>query len=388
MPAARIEEQRLTIPREEFLTRQESARGAAAGRGWPGIAVLGHGGGTYERHGDLLYLTGHYQTFPSLHDRPPLWSGRGYALLVLPVEGDAVLLCSAPEVDPDVAVDDVRIARSDFGREAAQLLEPIAGGGFVGFDVAPASMAASLPLDRFEDAQDVTERLRRRKSPAELAVLREACGIGVRAVERLIDTAQPGTREADAVAAAGEEVFRGGALPYLVALAVGDRTESYTGRPLPGWRAERPFGHSELARLDLVIVYEGYYCDFGRSWVIGGEEEDRGAQQAIDNLRTALAAAYEAARPGATAGDVARAGAGALHEGFSTAYPPHWGHGLGVGWEGPWMLPDSDEPLEDRFVLAIETTVRGFGVTVSGEDDLLVTGDGGLVLTPARWSAR
>src|SRR6185437_5483055 len=97
-------------------------------RGWPGVVVLARGGNTYDRHGDLMYLTGHYQAFVNVPDRAPYWSGRAHAVLVLPVDGDAVLLCSAPDLDSAIAVDDVRVT-STLGADAAALMRALGGGG-------------------------------------------------------------------------------------------------------------------------------------------------------------------------------------------------------------------------------------------------------------------
>ncbi|MDX6593573.1 MAG: ectoine hydrolase, partial [Gaiellales bacterium] len=165
-------------------------------------------------------------------------------------------------------------------------------------------------------------------------------------------------------------------------VAAGDRDRFYTGRPSPGYRAERLFVTGETVRLDLVIVYQGYYCDLGRSFAVGGADADVSA--AVSRLREGLTAAISAAVPGATAGDVAAAGVKALGS-AEQAYPPHWGHGLGVGWEGPWLLPNSDEELAPGYVLAVEATISVGCVTVSGEDDMLV-GDPPEVLTDARWT--
>jgi Xaa-Pro aminopeptidase len=368
----------------EHRARQDALREIARERGWPAVAVFGRGGGTYDRHGDLLYLTGHYQTYPYLADRPPLWSGRGHALLVLPVDGAPVLVCSAPDVDPDVAVDDVRITRGDFAERCTELLAEL-GGGVVGLDIVPASLAAQLPLGGFEPADDVLERMRRRKSPAEQAILRRACAVGTAAVDALIEASVPGATEGSAVARAASIACEAGAHPYLIALAAGERAGAYTGRPLPGWRAERRFGDGELARLDFVIVLEGYYCDFGRTWVVGDLPAGAPEHSLVTALEDALDAAVAAALPGAPAGLIARAGTAALPAGITTGYPPHWGHGLGLGWEGPWLLPDADERLEPGYALAVEVALQGEGGTVAGEQDILVGPVGPELLTPARW---
>jgi Xaa-Pro dipeptidase len=370
------------ISSAEHRERQARLREQADARGWSGVAVLGRGGGTYDRHGDLMYLTGHYQSFVHLPDRVPLWSGRSHALLILPVDGPSILLCSAPESDPELAADDVRIAR-DFRTEAAALIEAMGPGAFSGFDVAP--VAFGLPVGGLEPAEPVVERLRRRKSPAEQDLLRHACRVGTEAVDALMTHATDGATEGEAVAAAGEVILGAGGAMYATTLAVADRADGFTGRPLPGFRAERRFSAGEVARLDLAWVYEGYYCDFGRSWVVGGSERNPAAAAVIAELRQGLDAAVAAARAGAPAGAIARHGQAALGPGVETAYPPHWGHGLGMGWEGPYLLADNEEPLEPGFALAIETVVRKDGIAAGGEYDVLVGEDGPEILTPAGW---
>jgi Xaa-Pro aminopeptidase len=375
---------RPSIPRGELLTRQALLRDVARERGWPGVAVLGRGGGTYDRHGDLMYLSGHYQSFVHLPDRPPLWSGRSHALLVIPLEGPTRLLCSAPEFDPDIAVDDA-VATGEFARDAAIILDELGGGGFSGWDVAPFTLARKLPLTKFEPAEPSIEALRRRKSPAEQALLRHNGAVGTQAVEAIMGAAVPGATEGDAVAAGLAVVARHGGAVAAMTLSAGDRIESFTGRPFPGYRAERELVRGELARLDLAFVIEGYYCDFGRSWVVGGSGENLPAERLIAAVRGGLEAAVNAARVGASAGAVARAGTAALPDWAETGYPPHWGHGLGMGWEGPMLLPENDEPLEEGFALAIEVVVRAAGLAAGGEYNVLVTVDAPEILTPAAW---
>jgi Xaa-Pro aminopeptidase len=68
-----------------------------------------------------------------------------------------------------------------------------------------------------------------------------------------------------------------------------------------------------------------------------------------------------------------------------TGYPPHWGHGLGLGWEGPWLLPDNNELLEEGYALAIEVALTHRGHTLAAEHDVLIDGDGVELLTRAGW---
>jgi Xaa-Pro aminopeptidase len=162
-------------------------------------------------------------------------------------------------------------------------------------------------------------------------------------------------------------------------------TSGGSGPRFGGFRGLRRFEAGETARVDLVLVYEGYYCDFGRSWVVGGRERSPGGAALVDVLRAALDAAVAAARPGAVSGEIARAGLAALPADVETAYPPHWGHGLGMGWEGPFLVADGEEPIEEGFALAVEVALHRDGIVVSGEHDVLVGADGPEILTAAGW---
>jgi Xaa-Pro aminopeptidase len=373
------------ISSEEFRDRRARLAGLAEQRGWPGVGVLGRGGGTYDRHGDLMYLTGHYQGFVHLPDRAPQWSGRSHALLVLPVDGEPTLLCSAPGLDPVVDLDDIRVT-ADFPRDATALLSQLGGGGFSGFDVAPAAWARMLPRDRFEPAETTIESLRRRKSPAEVELLRYACQVGSDAMTALIGGLTAGLRESDAVADCIDVAVRGGAVPYGVSLITGDaRTRGAGARPFPGYRHEHRIQRGDPASADMTIVYEGYYCDFARSWVVGGSGLVPAMDELIGALSGALDTAVAAAVPGAPALAIPSAGAAALPAGAEPSYPHHWGHGLGMGWEGPFLLPDNHEVLEEDMTLAVELGLASGDLSAYGEHDILITADGPEALTRSSW---
>lgn len=371
------------ISPREYRERQARTRQLVDSHGYTGIAVVGRGGGTYDRHGDLWYLTGHYQAYPHLHDRVPLWSGRSHAILVLPVEGPSVLVCSAPEYEDDLPVDEVR-SGGDFLALVRDALDTFRDGVLVGLDALPASLAGALSFDRLTAEDEFLEPLRRYKSNTEQAILRHAGAVASAGIDRLIETAAEGVTEAEAVAAGLETALRAGAWPYMVSIAAGDRVASFTGRPSPGYQAQRRFQAGDLVRLDYVIVYDGYYADFGRTFTIG--PASRTAIAAVRRLHEALNAAVAAACPGVSAADVAAAGSARLGS-AKQAYPPHWGHGLGLGWEGPWLLPDNPEVIEDGYALAIEASITLDGAMVSGEENVLVHKDGAELLSTSQWIA-
>jgi Xaa-Pro aminopeptidase len=335
-----------------------------------------------------MYLTGHYQGFVHLPDRPPHWSGRSHALLLLPVDGEPILLCSAPGLDPVVDLNDVRVT-SDFPRDAAALLRRLDGGGFSGFDVAPIEWASTLPLDRFAPAEFVIESLRRRKSATEIELLRYACRLGSDAMAALMESLVPGAQESDAVASCVDAAVRGGAVPYAVSCSTGNAVTPTSGaRPFPGYRHDHHVQRGDPAIVDLTIVYEGYYCDFARSWVVGGRGLVPAMDELIDDLSRALDAAVAAAVSGASTSAIASAGTAALPPEVNPSYPHHWGHGLGMGWEGPFLRADTDEALEEGMTLAIERGVVCGHLTAYGEHDILITAHGPEVLTQSDWGPR
>jgi Xaa-Pro aminopeptidase len=366
------------IRRGEFENRLERARATAAETGADGIVVVGRGGGTHDRHGDLMYLTGHYQAYSYLRDRPPLWTHRAHSILVAPVEGKPTLICSTEEPGEVCAISDVQIG--DIGALAPRAIGRLVRPLLVGADVLPLSLARRLPLGACVVDDEFVERLRRVKSESEQAILRFACALGRDAFAELAEAAVAGATEADAASAAAGTSVRGGAAVYFITIAAGDRNPHYTGRPSPGFRGERRFVAGEIVRVDLCLVLDGYYCDFGRTFVVPGARNDR-AQHLISAAEEGLAAAVDSARPGASAGEIARVGTAALPAGISAVYPPHWGHGLGMGWEGPWLLEGNEELIAAGYALAVETCVSDGTLFASGEHDILVTNCGPEVLT-------
>jgi Xaa-Pro aminopeptidase len=397
------------IDREEFNRRRRAFAEGIRRAGHDGALVVSRGGSTLDRYGNVLYLTGHYQHYSYLPESPPTFSGRAHNAFAVTAEGKGMLCVAVPEVDEEIVVAD-RIAHSE--RWAETVRDCLKALGIdrgnvllVGADVLPASqwivLQEMLPKVRWRFGDGLLEELRRIKSPAEQAVIREAAAINREAVTAFLAAAVPGATEADAVAAAASVITSRGAGLYYAAVSSGPRSWAWMSAPLPGW-STRVIEKGDLVRLDLASVWRGYLSDFGRTIVAGGEPS---AEQAhlIDTLHAGLDAAIGGARPGGTVGDIVAAGDRALAEAgvalggeaerpgqIVASYPVHWGHCLGLGWERPWMTPPGEAPIEPGMYLAIERalTLEGVG-TAAAEQNLLVTETGVDVLTEGpegRWS--
>jgi Xaa-Pro dipeptidase len=389
----------VSISIDELRGRQARFAERLGAAGLRGALVVSRGGGTYDRHGDVRYLTGHYQPFVYLPENPPSWSGRSHTVFVIAADGRGVLCVSVPGEygHGPLAAEDVRVgedfievvigAARDLGLDRGRV-------GLVGLDVLPGNLwdrlRAGSPATAFEGIDDELGALRRRKSPAEQEAIRAAAAVGRRGVSAYLDALAPGVTEAEAVAAAVGSVTRDGGGIYLVAASSGDATWSYTTQPLPGF-GTRELVRGDLTRFDLVCVVDGYLSDFGRSATVGQPTDAQ--VRLLGALHGGLDAAIAAIRVGAAVTDVIAAGDAALRDAgvvldpqepgdLHAGYPPHWGHGLGMGWERPWFIESEDLVIEGDTYLAIERAVCLEGVgTASAEQTLLVHEDGIEVLT-------
>ena len=91
-------------------------------------------------------------------------------------------------------------------------------------------------------------------------------------------------------------------------------------------------------------------------------------------------------RPGATAAEVAATGLrkqqklGYSNDGVFSGL----GHGVGLGWDVPWLAPGDDTVLEPGMVLCLERTIRKDGYLGDFEETVVVTEDGCEKITDAR----
>jgi len=405
-------ERELAIPVSEFHERRRRLASLAQESDLRAVVLWSKGGGAVDLYGPVFYLSNHYTQFPQIADRPPHWAGRGHAALVVPVEGPATLISDIPDYREDlVAVDEVRVginvplltaevmeARGlDSGRIGLVARDYMLAGAYQ-------DLLRALPDVDWVPAESLFERIRLVKSPHEIAIIRKACEIGSKVCTTLMEAVQPGRTEAEAMAEALYVLTREGGVMYDHPVASGGHSHHYAYGRLPSWDHRRRFETGDLFHVDMYGAFEGYYYDLGRSTVAGR----RATTEQKVLLETAIAsveASIATIRPGTTAGDVARAGFRCLKEhGFGIMATkeqfdqageaalnmtfPSMGHGLGMWWELPWLIPDDQTVLRPNMVLAIERAVGRAGVgAASYEDDVLVTETGCEVLTTTkqRW---
>jgi Xaa-Pro aminopeptidase len=390
------------IPPEEFRERQRAAREAAAAAGFDAAVVWSRGGAFMDMSADVLYLANHYSQQPYIGDEAGIGSARAHGVVVLPVDGPTTVVVDVPWWRRDLVVsDDVRStihvveAAADVVRAAG--LErgrlAIVGASYM-TAAAWLGLAERLPDAELVRADTLIERLRLIKSPAEQSLIRRTCVLGNSTLEALVDAVIEGATEAEAVGAASQTLLAGGGVLYDAACASGPWSHQYTHARLPSADATRPFRRGDLFHVDCYGSYGGYFFDFARSRCVGDDptpEQRRLLEAVIEGVEAICAAV----RPGMTADAVYRVGEEWMAQSPVVASIPQEepemegfpavGHGLGLMWEGPWLMPDVQDTIEPGMYLAVEILLGH--PSIGGamfEHNGLVTDDGFEVLTTAR----
>lgn len=398
-----------SIPRAEYADRRDEARRRAAAAGLDGLLVWSMGGSTLDRYANVFYLTNHYDPGNVYPDVEPYFRGFGQAAVVLPVDGPAILVVNQPDWRDDfVDCDEVRVARDLYAGVAGALADAGLAAGRVGLTdeermgvSAFRAIGRAQPGLRLERADELLNRMRMVKSPAEVAMLRHASAVSCEIMAAMLEMVAEGRTDGDVAGAGAAVACRLGAQPYDFALASGPEDGHLWWSRLPSWNWQRPYERGDIVHPDIYGAVGGYFYDFVRSAVAGGDPT--AAQREI--LEAAIGCIHAAcgeARPGRTGSDVYRAcrsylrDAGVDHEptpdaasALSEDVLESCGHGIGVGWDLPTLTPAEQIDLVPGMVLAIEQHVsRPDAGTCRYEEVVLVTDGDPEILTascPARW---
>lgn len=385
---------RIDIPHAEFAARRAKAVAGARAQGLDGLVVCGRGGGALDRYADLMYLTNHYSPFPFIPDLKGEWTGRAHSFLLLPCTGDPLLIVDVPYFEP-IAMPPGHIVMTDLVIESvcdALRTTGLAAGriGLVGEDIVPVSMyrafQAAAPAAQWIAADHLLAAARAVKSPAEIARLRAASKLGSRMIEAMMAAAVPGATHGDVVTAGLQVLVPAGGMLYnsFMASGTGGAQPAVVRSSFPTWASTTPLANGQWLRLGISGVLDGYYFDVSRSRAIGAATKEQIG--AFEAAIAAVEAGIAALRPGATAGDVATAG---LRKQESLGFPlkgvfSGLGHGIGLGWDSPWLVPHETMPLVPGMVLNFERTLTREGYLGDFEETVLLTEHGVERLTDAQ----
>jgi Xaa-Pro dipeptidase len=222
-------------------------------------------------------------------------------------------------------------------------------------------------------------QVRRIKSPAELACIRESCQLVSAAFEDLPRQLAAGRTELEICRDLTIDVLRRGAhsVPFLAAASGPGGYPQIISRP-----SARVLEVGDILIIDVGATINGYFCDFDRNYGFGKLSDK--AREAQETVWLATEAGIAAAKPGATAADLWRAQMKVLERlGSTRNNVGRLGHGLGLQLtEPPSNMPGDETVLEPGMVMTIEPGVEYEpGKMIVHEENVVITPAGSVQLT-------
>ena len=239
-------------------------------------------------------------------------------------------------------------------------------------------LCGAIDTARLARGGTLINRLRRRKSASEIALMQYAKDITLDVHRRAWQSLGPGMRASE-VACLIEREHRalGGSGNTFCIVSFAEDTA------LPhGGEGDRVLKDGDAVLIDTGTEVDGYNSDITRSYVFG--EPSAGYRAVWEAEKRAQAAAFEAARPGATCESVdAAARASLLRDGFGPDYtlpglPHRTGHGIGLEvHEAPNLVRGDRTELAQGMCFSNEPMIvvpDKFGVRL--EDHFYIADDG------------
>lgn len=152
---------------------------------------------------------------------------------------------------------------------------------------------AKYPLHDYRRLARELQALRLVKSPAEIALIRRACGITGQGFRRLLRTVRPGVREYQVEAELAHE-FIGHRAQFAYNPIIASGANACT---LHYNQNDQTCRDGELLLLDVAACYANYQSDLTRTIPVGGRFTKR-QRQVYDAVLRSLRAATQAAVPG------------------------------------------------------------------------------------------
>lgn len=152
---------------------------------------------------------------------------------------------------------------------------------------------AKYPLHDYRRLARELQALRLVKSPAEIALIRRACGITGQGFRRLLRTVRPGVREYQVEAELAHE-FIGHRAQFAYNPIIASGANACT---LHYNQNDQSCRDGELLLLDVAACYANYQSDLTRTIPVGGRFTKR-QRQVYDAVLRSLRAATQAAVPG------------------------------------------------------------------------------------------
>ena len=317
--------------------------------------------------------------------------------LIIPTKGKPFIVC--PKFEEERAMEQVKTGPLDQGTEVHTWEEDespsalVAAGlkarglatGTLGIEetvryVFSNDVATALPTVRLTSGTPVTAGCRGVKSETELALMRHASAVTLKAYEAAYKSLADGmtqTQFAGLVSMAHQRLgYQGSA---------GVQVGEYSALP-HGSVTPQVIREGTILLIDGGCKVEGYSSDISRTFVLG-KATDR-MKKVFEIEHRAQTAALKAARSGLECQAVDAAARKVIVDaGFGPGYKyftHRVGHGIGMdGHEWPYLVKGNTQKLEPGNTFSDEPGIYipgEFGIRL--EDDMVITGDGAELFTP------
>jgi Xaa-Pro aminopeptidase len=340
------------------------AAGAAAGAGL-GALLLTPGP-------DLRYLTG-YDTHPS----------ERLTCLAVPAQGPPFLVVprlefNSAQASPAGAMDLEIITWDETDDPFAIVGQRLAGIASVGlaeqmWALMVLRLRDALPEARQSLAGAALRSLRIRKTPAEVAALREAGSAIDRVHERVPGWLRPGRTEREVAAdIAAEITAQGHARVDFVIVGSGPNAAKPHHEP-----SSRVLQDGDAVVVDIGGTMPSGYCsDCTRTYVLGSPPPELASYYQV--LKDAQEAACAFVRPGISAESVDAVARGAITAaGYGEHFTHRTGHGIGLEThEDPYLVAGNAEELEPGMAFSVEPGIYPGPHGARIEDIVVCTGTG------------
>jgi Xaa-Pro aminopeptidase len=264
-----------------------------------------------------------------------------------------------PDDVPDALGSDVRAGLElEWEEGAGQLAASLPAGRLAADDLTMPcwrALAAREPAD----ASGVLTAAKIVKTADELECIRRAQAINEAAIADVEPLAAPGVpateitghflRRILALGASGNTVDP---VWQIMPRSIADGPYTVTGDVVfPTVTTDRCFAAGDVVFVDTGMHYEGYQSDYGHTWVIGGDIDDRHREHARRWVDT-VDAVLEVVKPGVTARDLTRA-AGEVYGRRPWLAHLYLAHGTGTdSAEMPYVGTDLGDDFDGSVVLA------------------------------------
>jgi Xaa-Pro dipeptidase len=317
--------------------------------------------------------------------------------LIIPVRGKPFIVC--PKFEEERAMEQVKTGPLDQGTEVHTWEEDespsalVANGlrargmtsGTLGIEetvrhVFSNDVANALPTLTLTSGTPITAGCRTVKSPAELALMRHASAVTLKAYEAAWKSLADGMTQTDfarLVSLAHQRLgYQGSA---------GVQVGQYSALP-HGSATPQVVREGSILLIDGGCKVEGYSSDLSRTFVLGKPTDKM--RKVFDIELRAQTAALKAARPGVECQAVDAAARKVIVDaGYGPGYKyftHRVGHGMGMdGHEWPYLVKGNTQKLVPGNTFSDEPGIYipgEFGVRL--EDDMVITADGAELFTP------